>query len=172
MGMTHGTIAGILLTDLILGRENPWTRLYDPGRVSLRAMGEMAKENLNFAAKYASYLTGGDGSIEEIEPGQGAVVRHGAKKLAAYRDRNGELHVHSAVCPHLGCIVAWNSAERTWDCPCHGSRFDSYGRVLDGPANTDLTPEPLTPSDRPKGMPVRESTRSSGRWVRVGRVKR
>jgi len=170
MGMTHGTIAGILLTDLIQGRENPWSKLYDPGRVSLRAAGEMAKENLNFASKYGQYLTGGDvRSVEEIPPGGGALLRHGAKKLAAYRDEQGELHVRSAVCTHLGCIVAWNTAEKTWDCPCHGSRFDPYGRVLDGPANTDLPPERL---EKPKGMPVRESTRASGRWVRVGRVKR
>jgi glycine/D-amino acid oxidase-like deaminating enzyme/nitrite reductase/ring-hydroxylating ferredoxin subunit len=177
MGMTHGTIAGILLTDLIQGRENSWAKLYDPGRVSLRAMGEMARENLNFATKYAQYLTGGDvRGLEEIQPGDGAVVRQGTKKLAAYRDDKGELHVRSAVCPHLGCIVAWNSAEKSWDCPCHGSRFDPYGRVLDGPANTDLPEEKVksvsSKDDAPRGMPVRESTRASGRWVRVGRVKR
>ena len=173
MGMTHGTIAGMLLTDLILGRENPWAKLYDPGRVSLRAMGTLAKETLNFAGKYAQYLTKGDvPSVDEIPSGGGAVLRQGAKKLAAYRDDQGELHVASAVCPHLGCIVAWNSAEKSWDCPCHGSRFDPYGKVLDGPANTDLKPESLGPETGRKEMPVRESTRASGRWVSVGRVKR
>jgi len=173
MGMTHGTIAGMLLTDLIQGRANPWAKLYDPGRISLRAMGVMTRETLNFAGKYAQYLTKGDvRSVEEIPPGGGALLRHGTKKLAAYRDEQGELHVASAVCPHLGCIVAWNSAERSWDCPCHGSRFDPYGRVIDGPANTDLTPESLDSEKDRKGMPIRESTRASGRWVRAGRRER
>jgi glycine/D-amino acid oxidase-like deaminating enzyme/nitrite reductase/ring-hydroxylating ferredoxin subunit len=141
MGMTHGTIAGILLTDLILGRNNPWSRLYDPSRKTLRAAGEFARENLNVAAQYADWLTGGDvGSTEEIPPGAGAVVRHGVSKIAVFRDEHGALHERSAVCPHLGCVVAWNDAERTWDCPCHGSHFDRFGTVINGPANSDLAP--------------------------------
>lgn len=139
MGMTHSTIAGLLIRDLILGRENPWARLYDPGRVSLRAAGELAKENLNFVSKYAEHVTGGDvGSGDEIPPGEGAVLRRGLGKVAAYRDPDGRLHEMSAVCTHLGCVVHWNSAEKSWDCPCHGSRFDRYGRVLSGPATRDL----------------------------------
>ncbi|HUP20502.1 MAG TPA: FAD-dependent oxidoreductase, partial [Gemmatimonadota bacterium] len=124
-GMTHGTLGGILLTDLVLGRENPWAELYDPGRISLRAAGEFARENLNVAAQYADLVTGGDvGGVDEIAPGTGAIVREGLKKLAVYRDPDGELHRRSAVCPHLGCVVEWNPVETTWDCPCHGSRFD------------------------------------------------
>ncbi|HYJ32780.1 MAG TPA: FAD-dependent oxidoreductase [Candidatus Binatia bacterium] len=139
MGMTHSTIAGLLLRDLIAGRENAWARLYDPGRVSLRAAGELAKENLNFVSKYADYVTGGDvGSADEIPPGEGAVLRRGLTKVAAYRDPSGTLHEMSAVCTHLGCVVRWNSAEKSWDCPCHGSRFDSRGRVVNGPATRDL----------------------------------
>jgi glycine/D-amino acid oxidase-like deaminating enzyme/nitrite reductase/ring-hydroxylating ferredoxin subunit len=135
MGMTHGTIAGMLLDDLIVGRENLWARLYDPGRVPIRAIGEFAKENLNVVAQYADYLGKGDvDSFDEIAPGTGAVVREGLKRVAAYRDDTGALHLRSAVCTHLGCVVAWNHAERTWDCPCHGSRFDPLGRVLNGPA--------------------------------------
>jgi len=141
MGMTHGTIAGILLTDLIVGRENPWASLYDPGRVPLRAAGEFAKENLNVATQYADWITGGDvESLDQIVPGEGAVVRRGLMKLAVYRDGKGVLHLRSAVCPHLGCIVSWNSKEQSWDCPCHGSRFNAYGRVVNGPANSDLAP--------------------------------
>jgi len=139
MGMTHGTIAGLLMTDLILGRPNPWTTLYDPSRKTVLAADEFAKENLNVAKQYTSWLTGGDVSdVEEIEPGTGAVIRHGLSKVAVYRDSRGKLHERSAVCPHLGCIVAWNGTEKSWDCPCHGSRFDPHGRLLNGPANSDL----------------------------------
>jgi glycine/D-amino acid oxidase-like deaminating enzyme/nitrite reductase/ring-hydroxylating ferredoxin subunit len=141
MGITHGTIAGMLLSDLILGRSNPWAGLYDPSRVTLRAAGEFARENSNVALQYTEWLTGGDvASAEEIPPGSGAVLRHGLEKLAAYRDEQGLLHEYLAKCPHLGCIVRWNPAETTWDCPCHGSRFDPYGKVINGPANTDLAP--------------------------------
>jgi Rieske Fe-S protein len=139
-GMTHGTIAGMLITDLILGRHNAWAHLYDPGRVTLRASGEFAKEAVNMAAQYADHLTGGDvDAVEQIAKDSGAVVRRGAVKIAAYRDATGALHERSAICPHLGCVVAWNPAEKTWDCPCHGSRFDKFGTVINGPANVGLT---------------------------------
>ena len=141
MGITHGTIAGMLLCDLILGRPNPWEALYDPSRVTLRAAGDFARENSNVALQYTEWLTGGDvGSVEEIAAGSGAIVRHGLEKLAVYRDEEGKLHECEAKCPHLGCIVHWNPAETTWDCPCHGSRFDRYGKVINGPANRDLAP--------------------------------
>jgi len=140
-GMTHGTIAGILLTDLVLGKEHDWQKLYDPSRVSLRAMPEFARENLNVAAQYSDYVTTGDvNGPGKIESGTGALIRHGFSKKAVYRDTHGNLHECTAVCPHLGCIVDWNSEEKTWDCPCHGSRFDPFGKVLNGPANTDLGP--------------------------------
>ena len=139
MGMTHGTIAGMLLTDLILGRENPWATLYAPTRKSLRALGEFAKENLNVAAQYGAWLTGGEvSSVDEIAAGSGAIVRRGLTKAAVYRDEKGNLHERSAVCTHLGCIVQWNPAESTWDCPCHGSRFNPHGQPINGPANSEL----------------------------------
>ena len=141
-GMTHGTIAGMLLSDLVLGRPNPWTSLYDPNRVSLRArpIEEFAKENADVALRYAKdYVTLGDVASEaEIPRGEGRILRLGLKKVAAYRDANGDVHMRSAACTHLKCIVQWNSAERTWDCPCHGSRFDPYGTVVNGPAISDL----------------------------------
>jgi len=141
MGITHGTIAGMLLSDLIVGRPNPWEALYDPSRVTLRAAGDFARENSNVALQYTEWLTAGDvGSVDEISAGSGAIVRHGLEKLAVYRDEDGELHECEAKCPHLGCIVHWNPAETTWDCPCHGSRFDRYGKVINGPANRDLAP--------------------------------
>jgi glycine/D-amino acid oxidase-like deaminating enzyme/nitrite reductase/ring-hydroxylating ferredoxin subunit len=139
MGMTHGTIAGMLICDLIEGRHNRWTSLYDPSRIRAGAAAEFLKENLNVAAQYATYLTPGDvSSVDEITPMNGAVVREGVHKVAVFRDEAGELHKMSAVCTHLGCIVGWNKAASTWDCPCHGSRFDAYGRVLNGPASKDL----------------------------------
>jgi len=141
MGLTHGTIAGMLLTDLILGRPNPWEKLYDPSRVRLRAASEFARENSNVAMQYADWLTGGDvASAEQIPAGGGAIVRRGLEKIAVYRDPEGAVHECHAKCPHLGCVVQWNSAETTWDCPCHGSRFDPYGKVINGPANRDLSP--------------------------------
>ena len=141
MGITHGTIAGMLLSDLILGRANPWETLYDPSRVTLRAAGDFARENANVVSQYADWLTGGDvDSVDEIAPGGGAIVRRGLEKLAVYRDEQGKIHERLAKCPHLGCVVHWNPAETTWDCPCHGSRFDPYGKVINGPANRDLAP--------------------------------
>ncbi len=141
MGITHGTIAGMLLSDLILGRSNPWEALYDPSRVTLRAAADFARENSNVALQYADWLTGGDvKSADEIAPGNGAILRRGLEKIAAYRDEEGRLHEHLAGCPHLGCVVRWNRSESTWDCPCHGSRFDPYGKVFNGPANKDLAP--------------------------------
>ena len=103
------------------------------------ASSAFAKENLNVAVQYADWLRGGQvATLEEIQPGQGAVVRRGARLVAVYRDEAGVCHGLSAACPHLGGVVAWNSSERTWDCPCHGSRFDAKGRVLNGPAISDL----------------------------------
>lgn len=138
-GMTHGTIAGMLLTDLILGRKNPWADLYDPSRKKLRATPEFIRENLNVAAQYADWATAGDvDSTDQIEPGSGAVIRRGARKVAVYKDEQGNVHLRSAICTHLYCIVDWNSMEKTWDCPCHGSRFDPYGKVVNGPAIAPL----------------------------------
>lgn len=139
--MTHGTIAGLLLTDLILGRENEWATLYDPSRKTLSAAGDFMSENLNVAAQYTELVTGGDvASFDEIRSGTRAVVQQGLAKVAAYRDEQGALHKRSAACRHLGCIVGWNDDEKTWNCPCHGSRYDRFRRVINGPANRDLAP--------------------------------
>lgn len=144
MGMTHGTIAGILLSDLIMGRENPWTEAYDPSRIPVRGLAEFVKENANVAAQYVDWVKGGDvASAEEIPRGEGAILRDGASKHAVYRADDGQLHAMSAVCTHLGCIVTWNNAEKSWDCPCHGSRFDAFGKVINGPATKELAPVEL-----------------------------
>jgi glycine/D-amino acid oxidase-like deaminating enzyme/nitrite reductase/ring-hydroxylating ferredoxin subunit len=140
MGMTHGTIAGMLLTDLIQGRDNAWAQIYEPSRKPVRAVAEYVKENVNMAKQYTGWVTAGDvDSVEDIPRDSGGILRDGVRKIAVYRDAAGIVHQTSAVCTHLGCIVNWNSAEKTWDCPCHGSRFDKLGKVLSGPAEKDLT---------------------------------
>jgi glycine/D-amino acid oxidase-like deaminating enzyme/nitrite reductase/ring-hydroxylating ferredoxin subunit len=134
-GMTHGTIAAMLISDMIAGRQNEWEKLYDPRRRTLRAAPQFARENLNVAVQYGDWATHGEvSSEEEIPLGDGAIVRHGLTKRAVYRDDLGKQHICSAVCPHLGGVVRWNSLEKTWDCPCHGSRFDRFGNVVNGPA--------------------------------------
>jgi Rieske Fe-S protein len=141
MGMTHGTLAGMILSDLVLGRESSWSELYDPGRRRMGALREFARENLNVAKQYMSLVAPGEvESIGEIAPGSGALVRRGLHMIAAYRDPQGVVHERSAICTHLGCVVQWNSMEKSWDCPCHGSRFDAHGTVLHGPAVSDLRP--------------------------------
>ena len=141
-GMTHGTLAGLILTDLIIGRENAWEKLYDPSRSSgVRDLGEFVKDGVTMALQYAKWLTPGDADNEtQILRGTGAVIRQGAHKIAVYCDEEGRLHECSAVCPHLGGIVSWNQGEKSWDCPVHGSRFDCFGKVITGPAKDDLDP--------------------------------
>jgi glycine/D-amino acid oxidase-like deaminating enzyme/nitrite reductase/ring-hydroxylating ferredoxin subunit len=139
-GMTHGTIAGILLTDLISGRKNKWAELYDPSRKTLSAIRDFAEENLNVAAQYTDLVTPGEVSdVSEIKAGDGAIIRRGLTKVACYRDESGALHERSAICAHLGCVVRWNSTEKTWDCPCHGSRYQTDGHVINGPAISGLS---------------------------------
>jgi nitrite reductase/ring-hydroxylating ferredoxin subunit len=142
-GMTHGAIAAMLISDLICDRVSRWSDVYDPTRLRLSAMGRFAQENLNVARHYADWVTYASGkTADDIPRNCGAVIRRGLSPVAVFRDGDGELHERSAVCPHLGCIVAWNSLEATWDCPCHGSRFNTEGSVLNGPANRGLAPAP------------------------------
>jgi glycine/D-amino acid oxidase-like deaminating enzyme/nitrite reductase/ring-hydroxylating ferredoxin subunit len=139
MGMTHTTIGAQIAADLIVGRSNPWAKLFDPGRITLKAAGAYAQENLNVALQMADHVTPGEvDSTDAIAPGEGAVLRRGLQKVAAYRTPEGEVIERSAVCPHVGCVVAWNRLEGCWDCPCHGSQFAADGRVINGPAISDL----------------------------------
>ncbi|MDB4972696.1 MAG: dependent oxidoreductase [Myxococcaceae bacterium] len=148
-GITHGAIAGILLSDLIVGRSNPGAHLYDPSRkvTRPRAAAEFVKENLNVALQYGEFVLPAH-SDEQLEPGQGTVIRRGVHRVAVYVDEAGGRHECSAVCTHLGGPVNWNRAEKSWDCPCHGARFDPYGRVLTGPAVRDLEPLEVDPHQR------------------------
>lgn len=141
-GMTHCTAGAMAVSDLILGVPNEWAALYDPARKAVHALGEFVKEQANTLAQYKDLLTPGEvDDVGLIPAGQGAVVRSGVKKLAVYRDEQSRLHVCSAICTHLGGVVRWNPAEKSWDCPCHASRFGVDGEVLHGPANRPLHQE-------------------------------
>jgi Rieske Fe-S protein len=134
-GMTHGALAGILVTDLILDGASEWTEVYEPSRMPLSGTSNFIKENVTAIKNFAEYLMPGElASADELQPGEGGIIRSGMKKIAVSRDMNGELTACSAVCTHLGCHVHWNSTEQCWDCPCHGSQFAPGGDVLAGPA--------------------------------------
>lgn len=134
-GLTFGSLAGLMLSRDLLGEPNFWRDLYSTRRLKLGASArEWLTENLDVAKRLVLDRFGGDGDFAEVAPGEGKVLSHRGEKLAVYRDDMGAPHVRSAVCPHLGCIVHWNSSERSWDCPCHGSRFGTQGEPLIGPA--------------------------------------
>jgi glycine/D-amino acid oxidase-like deaminating enzyme/nitrite reductase/ring-hydroxylating ferredoxin subunit len=139
-GMTGGTMAGMLLTDLLQGRPNAWADLYDPSRKDLRASARtFLTENLEVAKEMVSGQFRTDlGGPDELGPGEAGIYRRGVGLVAAHRDESGLVRAVSARCTHLGCTVRFNDAERTWDCPCHGSRFGLDGQVLHGPAVTPL----------------------------------
>ena len=149
-GMTYSMIAGMLITDLIMGKENPWKSLYNPSRISLLSAGNFLKENANTLIQYKDWITEKKHiDLDDLEESEGLVYRDGLHIIAAYKDDHGNLELNSAVCPHLGGIVHWNKAEKSWDCPCHGSRFDCHGKVMDGPAVSDLTLMSSTPALHP-----------------------
>lgn len=138
-GITHGVMASILISDLISKGESPWVELYEPSRKPVKAAFNFASENITAVKNFAEYVAPGElSSVLELEPGQGAIVREGTRKIAAYRDEKGHLHKCSAACTHLGCHVHWNALEKCWDCPCHGSHFGIDGTALNGPAIAPL----------------------------------
>ena len=140
-GMTNGTAAAMILSDLILGRDNPWARLFESKRLKPLASGStFIRENASVARHFiGDRLDRGErAELEQLRPGDGRLLRLGGGKTAAYRDDEGQLHTLAPVCTHMGCHVSWNSAERSWDCPCHGSRFAGDGSVIQGPATRRL----------------------------------
>ncbi|MEU4547747.1 FAD-dependent oxidoreductase [Nonomuraea dietziae] len=140
-GMSNGVMAGLLLAALISGKDRPWAGLYDPRRVHpLREAGPLLKAQASVAAHFVGDRFGSAGrdDLEGLLPGQAAVVKVAGERCAAYRDVEGQVHAVSALCSHMGCVVAFNDAERTWECPCHGSRFALDGSILQGPATEPL----------------------------------
>jgi glycine/D-amino acid oxidase-like deaminating enzyme/nitrite reductase/ring-hydroxylating ferredoxin subunit len=153
-GLTFGTLTGMMATDALLGRMNPWSELFEPSRKRIRgALWDYLTENKD----YPYYLVrdrfaGAAGkSLRVVRRGEGRLLEIGGTMVAAYRDEDGSVSLRSALCTHMGCHVAWNDAERTWDCPCHGSRFKPNGEVIAGPAESPLPkvdPARLTLSDK------------------------
>jgi glycine/D-amino acid oxidase-like deaminating enzyme/nitrite reductase/ring-hydroxylating ferredoxin subunit len=138
-GMTHGVVGAMLNSALILGQPARWSEVYDPNRKTLSAAGNFLKENVTAITNFAEYLAPGElSSLDELEPGRGAIVRKGLTKVAAYREKSGQLHARSAACTHIGCHLHWNSFETCWDCPCHGSQFAVDGTALNAPAIAPL----------------------------------
>jgi len=140
-GMTHGTIAGLLITDLITGKDNAWKDIYSPSRFKLFKAGKTFFKE--FVGGFVSYLKTkpkqADGTdLKDLKAKEGKIIEFEGEKLGAYRDEKDELHFVEVACTHLGCIVKWNNDEKSWDCPCHGSRFNHQGEVLNGPANEPL----------------------------------
>ncbi|SRR5690554_3435818 len=135
-GLVYGTLAGMIISGEISGEASEWAELYNAHRFTpLKSAKQFLKENINVAGEFLKVLPGvkDHSQFLDIKPGSGAIVEKDNTKIAAYRDETGELTLVSAVCPHMKCIVNWNNAEKTWDCPCHGSRFKTDGSILEGP---------------------------------------
>ncbi|MGQ0661815.1 FAD-dependent oxidoreductase [Sphingosinicella sp.] len=139
-GISTGTAAAILIADLIEGRDNPWLKLFDARRVKpLASAKEFAAGNAHVArALVGGYLQRKLHGFDEFKAGEAAILKIDGDNVAGFRDEDGTLHAVSAVCSHMGCIVGWNETDRTWDCPCHGSRFEPDGSVIHGPAVAPL----------------------------------
>jgi Rieske Fe-S protein len=148
-GITHGTIAGIILSDSILRKDNPWQDLYNPSRQiqTYTTMQGNEASSLPSSSSEGEQQEDQQQQVETTSPSfsnilvslsseQGTVLED--KKITVYKDKTGNLHTYSAVCTHLGCTVAWNSLEKSFDCPCHGSRFSNRGKIINGPANANL----------------------------------
>ena len=147
-GMTFGTLGGQMVTDLICGVASSYEQVYDATRVTpIASAVHYVTENVVFPVNLLkdrlTKLNTEDRALDELGPGEGGVFASDAGKIAVCRDQSGRFHTMSAVCTHLACDVKWNKAEQTWDCPCHGSRFSATGKVVNGPAVTDLKPVPI-----------------------------
>lgn len=136
-GITNGVAGALNFAALLFEQKAHFAELFDPGRkpISRTSLGEFVKGRAEDVANLSEYLTGGEiGSVDELAPGEGAIIRRGASKIAAFRRDDGTVIERSAVCTHVGCVVHWNGLEKCWDCPCHGSQFQPDGEVITGPA--------------------------------------
>jgi glycine/D-amino acid oxidase-like deaminating enzyme/nitrite reductase/ring-hydroxylating ferredoxin subunit len=139
-GLTHGVMGAMLNASLVVDGESPWAACYAPDRVPLRAAKNFLTENVTAIKNFTEYVAPGEiASVDELNPGQGAILRSGLQKIAAYKNDKGEVALRSAACTHVGCHLHWNSFERCWDCPCHGSIFDTDGKPLNAPAISPLS---------------------------------
>ena len=139
IGMTYCTIGGMLISDLINGKKNKWESIYSPARFTVKASQpffKMLKDDL--IATLKKWFKKEATDLDSVKNGEGKIIVQKGEKCGAYRDENGKLFLVSAECTHLKCIVKWNNDEKSWDCPCHGSRFTYAGKVINGPANKDL----------------------------------
>jgi len=138
-GLTHGVMGAMLNSALISGEQHRWSDLYAPGRTPLKSAKNFVTENVTPLKNLSEYLAPGElSSLDELKTGQGAIIRRGLQKIAAFRDGGDELHLHSAACTHVGCHLHWNSYETCWDCPCHGSMFDVRCQPINAPATGPL----------------------------------
>lgn len=154
-GITHGALAGLLISDLITDGRSAWEEIYDPSRKTVSAVKNFITENLTAVKNFAEYIAPGElARIDDLKPGHGAIIREGLSKIAAYRDDDGVLYQRSAACTHVGCHVHWNSLEGCWDCPCHGSHFAVDGTALNAPAVSPLAP--AQPRKKEKKTPTTE----------------
>ena len=130
----------MIFREVILGHENSWGKFYRPSRFKpIASAAFVLKENFNVFVQYLKdYPMRAENDYNNIKAGEASIIEIKGEKYGAYRDDKEQLHIVSAVCPHMKCIVNWNNAEKTWDCPCHGSRFTIQGRVIEGPAQHDL----------------------------------
>ncbi|MEK8089385.1 FAD-dependent oxidoreductase [Thermithiobacillus plumbiphilus] len=143
-GLTFGTLAAVLISEEIMGRKTPWAELYKARRFTpVKSAREFLSENLSVSRHLIQdrLKQGEPGGLAALAVDEGALLELDGENVAAYRDQQGTLHALSPVCPHMKCLVHWNAAERSWDCPCHGSRFNFRGEVLEGPALSPLAPK-------------------------------
>lgn len=149
-GMTNSHAAAMILTDMIAGRENPWSEVFDPNRFKpVTSAKDFVVENVDVAKRFVAdrVNTPEEDDLSDLLEGEGRVVEFSNERVAVCRLEDGAVHAVSATCTHMGCIVNWNSAERSWDCPCHGSRFNPDGKVIQGPANKSLKRVSLSESE-------------------------
>jgi glycine/D-amino acid oxidase-like deaminating enzyme/nitrite reductase/ring-hydroxylating ferredoxin subunit len=139
-GITNGTAAAAIVADLAAGKENRWLEMFDAARVKPLAGGaRFVKDGVQVAVEMVGgWLSRKPKSLDALDPGEAAILSLDGERIAAFRDEEGAVHAVSAVCTHMGCLVGWNETDRTWDCPCHGSRFALSGAVIHGPATRPL----------------------------------
>jgi Rieske Fe-S protein len=140
-GLSNGTAAALILADTLSGRQNPYAPVFNSNRITPAASaGRFMRENIKTVAAIVASKRRGRPSQTELSPGEGKVINVNGASTAVYKDADGQVHGVSATCTHMGCTVGFNTADATWDCPCHGSRFTADGTVIQGPAAKNLPP--------------------------------